>query len=248
MSNSFLDQFNLSAQERRIVVGIAVVVFVILNLLLVWPHFSDLSRVRKQLDDTRQQMVKWNKEILLDTNPTNGYQKQLQKLERQQGGAILNQQIQLQTTIYKQASRSGVNVDNYTPFNSSHGSNEFFEEQSEKITFESQESQLIGFLFNIGNDASMIRVKELNLKPADANRYRLRGDAILSANYAKQPATAAPAPVKAPPAGAKTPGAIRPPNAPTTGPGGRPLPGASPLSNPRTSPGIPGLPPARKNL
>jgi hypothetical protein len=242
--NSFLDQFNLSAQERRVVVVIAVVVFVILNLLLVWPHFSDLSRVRQQLDDTRRKMQDWNKAILLDVNPTNGYKVQLQKLERQQGGAIMSQQIQLQTTIYRQASRSGVNVDNYTPYAAGHSTNAFFEEQAEKITFESQESQLIGFLFNVGNDPSMIRVRELNLKPSDANRYRLRGDAILTASYTKQPA-AAPAPGKAAPPAAKTPG-----GAPLqkTAPGGRPLPGASPFPNPRNMPGVPGQPPGRKNI
>src|SRR5208282_1928997 len=136
--NSFLDQLNLTPQERRIVVAIAVVVFVVLNLLLVWPHFSDLARVRKQLNDTRKTMMDWNKEISLDQE-TNGYKTQLHNLERQQGGGVVNQQ-----------------------------------------------PQLINFLFNVGNDPAMIRVHELHLRTADANRYRLKGDAVLTANYAKQ--------------------------------------------------------------
>ena len=238
---TFLDQLNLTPQERRIVVAIAMVIFVLLNLFLVWPHFNDLSRVRKQLEDTRRTMQEWNKEILKDVEPTNGYKKQLAKLERQQGGSIMNQQIQLQTTIHTQASRAGVNIDNYQPLAPSHATNnQFFEEQSEKITFESQESQLVNFLFNVGNDPAMVRVRELDLKPADANRYRLRGGVILTANYAKQPA-AAPA-AKPPAAGAKKPGGAA---APKTPPGAKPLPARQPFPIPRTPPGVP---PARKNL
>lgn len=44
MSTSVIEQLNLSPQERRIVVIIAVIVFVVLNFLLVWPHFNDLSK------------------------------------------------------------------------------------------------------------------------------------------------------------------------------------------------------------
>ena len=115
--------------------------------------------------------------------------------------------------------------------------NEFYEEQSVKISFESMEAQLINFLFNVGNDPAMIRVHELNLKTADANRYRLKGDAILTANYAKQTPVAAPKPPS--PAG-KAPAA-----APKTVPGAKTIPGAKPPPHPRTAPGAP---PARKNL
>jgi Tfp pilus assembly protein PilO len=241
--NGFLDQLNLTPQERRIVVVIAVVVFVVLNLLLVWPHFKDLGQVRRQLDDTRKKIQAWNKEILADVEPVNGYKTTLKKLERQQGGGIINQQVQLQRTVSDQAIKTGVTVSEIKPATSGHpDTNEFYVEQSVKISFETEESQLVNFLFNVGNDPAMIRVHELNLKTADANRYRLRGDAILTANYAKQ--TTAPAPQKPsspaakPPAG-KPPAGKPPAAAPKT------VPVTKPASHPKTAPGAQ---PARKNL
>jgi Tfp pilus assembly protein PilO len=234
--NSFLDQLNLTPQERRIVVVIAAVVFIVLNWLLVWPHFKDLSQVRKQLDATRNTMVEWNKAILLDMAPgSNGYKNILKTLERQQGGGIVNQQIQLQRTVSDQAIKTGVNVDSISPVNSFRAeTNEFYEEQSVKISFACQEAQLINFLVNVGNDAAMIRVRELNLRTADANRYALKGDAILSANYAKQPPKAAPA-AAAVTAPATKPAVVAP--KPAT-PVNKTIPVPTLPLNPRTAPGV----------
>jgi Tfp pilus assembly protein PilO len=184
--STVLDQLNLTPQERRIVVVIALVVFVVLNLLLVWPHFSDLGHVRHQLDDTRVEIQKENKEITADVR-AGGYQAELKKLERQQGGGILNQQVQLQRTVSDQAMKTGVTVNEIKPVTTTRtDTNDFYVEQSVRIDFESQEPQLVNFLINVGNDPAMIRVHELSLKTADANRYTLKGDAILTANYAKQ--------------------------------------------------------------
>jgi Tfp pilus assembly protein PilO len=232
MNTSFLDQLNLTPQERRIVVVIAVVVFVVLNLLLVWPHFGDLARVRHDLEETRQTMRDWNAEISKDLDPsTNGYKNKLKALQHEQGGGIVSQQIQLQKSVYEQAMKTGVNVSDYHSVGSTaEVTNEFYEEQSLKITFECQETQLINFLFNVGNDPAMIRVRELSLRPADANRYGLRGDAFLSANYAKQPQKAAPA-VKT------TPQTAPPAVAPKTAPGDKSLPAPKPAVNPRPAPG-----------
>jgi Tfp pilus assembly protein PilO len=200
MSASVMDQLNLTPQERRIIVVIGVVVFLVLNLLLVWPHFKDLGQVRQQLEDTRATIEKENKEILQDIKPGTGYKAQLAQLQKQQG-PIANQQVQLQRTVSDQAIKTGVSVDEIKPSATSQAhTNEFYEEQAVKIDFESQEAQLVNFLVNIGNDPAMIRVHELSLRTADANRYRLKGDCILSANYAKQTAITAPKAA----AGAKT--------------------------------------------
>ena len=234
--NGFLDQLNLTAQERRIVVVIAVVVFVVLNWLLVWSHFGDLARVRQQLDDTRNTMQKWNKEISNDLEPTNGYKIILKNLERQQGGGIVNQQVQLQRTISDQAIKTGVNIGETRAVTSAHpDTNEFYAEQSVKISFDCVEAQLVSFLYNVGNDPAMIRVRELNLHTADANRYRLKGDAILTANYPKHPPVVAPKPAPPP--------AKPPVVAPKTVPSAAPVPGPKPPFNPRNAPGHTILPP-----
>jgi hypothetical protein len=232
MSAGFLEQLNLTPQERRIVVGIGVAVFVILNFLLVLPHFGDLARVRADLEQTRRTIEKENALIAKDIDPHNGYQVQLKILQQKQGGGIGNQQIQLQRSISDQAIRTGVAVSEIRPVTLLNtATNAFYEEQSVKISFECQESNLINFLFNIGNDPAVIRVREINLRTADANRYRLRGDATLSANYAKQP----------PKAAAPAPGAKPLPGRPATAtPGAAPnramTPGGPFPSNPRSIP------------
>ena len=187
-------------------------------------------------------MQKWNKEILKDVEPVNGYKTTLKKLERQQGGGIVNQQVQLQRTVSDQAIKTGVTVDEIRPAVSAHpDTNEFYVEQSVKISFESQEAQLVNFLFNVGNDPAMIRVHELNLKTADANRYRLKGDAILTANYAKQPTGPAPKKPSPPAAASQDRRRLRPRQFPAP----KQFPPPKPPPNPRTAPGAQS---ARKNL
>ena len=248
--NNFLDQLNLTPQERRIVVAIGLVVIVVLNLLFVWPHFGEWKKIRNELETMRGNIQKYNKEISLDTNPTNGLQKQLTKLVRQEGAGVMDNQVRLEDTIRTQAARTSVNVGHYNPGTPHSDTNGFFEEESLRISFDSQEPQLINFLYNIGGDPAMIRVSELDLSPQDQNRYRLHGSITLIANYAKPaatPASAAAKPKPKPVPGTKeaTVGSAAAKPAPGAKPGGplpvRPMlpgqhgpPGPVPNSGPRT--------------
>ena len=123
----------------------------------------------------------------------------------QQGGAVrLQGEIQLQETIQAKAYATHVIVNSQQPISVRAGqTNEFFEEQSMQITVNTGESELIDFLYQIGGDASMIRVRNLDLRPADANRYRLTGNITLNANYQKK-SPAKPAPGADKPAGKLT--------------------------------------------
>ncbi len=219
--NNFLDQLNLTPQERRIVVAIGMVVIVVLNLVFLWPQFGGWWRITHQLQTMRGNIEKYNKEIALDTNPTNGLQKQLTKLVRQEGTAVMDFQNQLQDTIHSQARKTGVNVGNYYPGVARPDTNGFFEEESIRISFDSQEPQLISFLYNVGGDPAMIRVSELELSTQDQNRYRLKGNITLIANYAKR--------ATPPAASGGKPAAKIPGTKPASGPGSaKPLPGAKP--------------------
>jgi len=189
--NNFLGQLNLTAQERRIVAVIFLVVIIVINFLFVWPHFGEWGSINRQLDEKRKTMENWNNIIKQDLNPTNGWKEQVAKLARLEGGNMMEHpvdpQVQFQNTIRTQERKTGVYVANYNP--GSVKTNEFFEEHSTTISIESQEPQLVDFLYNMGLDPAMIRVAKLDLKPADANRYRLKGGITLTANYAKKPAT-----------------------------------------------------------
>jgi hypothetical protein len=256
--NNFLGQLNLTTQERRVVVGIFLVVIVVLNLLFVWPHFSDWGRINKQLDDMYKSIDTDNRLIAQDLEPTNGWKKQVSKLAKQEGGSVgeglVDPQIQFQRTIQEQERKTGVMVDNMNP--GSVKTNAFFEEHSTTISAQSLEPQLVNFLYNMGNDPAMIRVAKLDLQPVDANRYRLKGSITLTANYANKSAASVvafaagkPAPGVKPAAPATKPGAIPAPGQIAKHPGGPPQPGANkkpPALGSRSNP-LPKLPPGSKH-
>jgi hypothetical protein len=263
--NNFLGQLNLTAQERRIVVAIFLVVIVVLNYLFVWPRFGDWSSLNKQLQNMRKEIEKDNAVIRQDYNPTNGWKKQVELLTKREGGSVMEHpvdpQVQLQNTIRAQERKTGVFVESVNP--GSVRTNEFFEEQSTRISLECQEPQLVGFLYHMGNDPAMIRVAMLDLKPADANRYRLKATLTLTANYAKKRPTAVSEsaankhaagakPAAAPgPKPAAAPGP-KPASAPGAKPHGIPAPMQGPAAkHPPGGPFAPGSnrpPPAARNL
>jgi len=198
---TFLDNMNLRPQERRLVVIVGVVVFIVLNIWFVWPRFKDWKTVQNNLATARTNLLFYQEKISQDP----GFKKTITTYEKEGSGGIDND-IQLQRTIMAQANEAKVTINNYQPvaINKSSGqTNDFFEEQSIRITVDTREAELVKFLYNVGADSSMIRVRDLDLKPADANRYRLRGTITLSANYQKKAPVKA-APVVAPKAAAKS--------------------------------------------
>jgi hypothetical protein len=253
--NNFLSQLNLTAQERRIVAAIFLVVIVVLNYLFVWPRFGDWGSINKQLDDMYRKIETENRVIKQDWNPTNGWKKQLDALTKEEGGTVMEHpvdpQVQFQNTIRAQERKTGVYVGSINP--GSVKTTEFFEEQSSSINLECQEQQLVGFLYHMGMDSAMIRVARLDLQPADPNRYRLKATLILTANYAKKQPSAVSASADKRAAAAKpAPGAPKPAAASVAKPHGVPAPMQGPankrLPGGPSPPGTAKQPPAGKNL
>jgi cell division protein FtsL len=218
--SSALDSLNLRPQEKRVIVVIAVVVFVVLNLVLVFPHFKDYGKIEAELKKTRQTIATNNAIIAKDKDPVNGWKKQLEDLEKQQGGVATFKEIALQETATAQARANGVFIQTVSPLSITHlgsgnQSDKFFESQSIRIVVQSAEDALVKFLYNVGNDPAMIRVWELELRPLDNNRYKLNAAITLTADYQKT-AAPAPAPVKTA-ATAKAAAQLIPPTTPKTG-------------------------------
>ncbi len=246
--NKLLNQYNLTPGERRTLAIIFLVVILVLNFLFVWPHFGEWSVLKRQLAEMRKKAVDQQKLIEEDTAP-NGLRDQVAKLvnkEVKEGAnlsaeKVADPQIQLQNTVMTQERKTGVIVSSQSA-GAVKTNDQFFEEHSLNLTMESEEEQLVNFLFNMGNDPAMIRVARLDLKPLDANRYKLRGNLTLTASYTRQIPAASPKPSgiknggpKAPSVAAKTqPAAGKPPAPPargkTTPPVPRPNPNAGPPS------------------
>lgn len=182
------DKLNLRPQERRFVVGVFVVVVIILNYVFIWPYFSDWTKVSKDIESSKATITRYQEEIQRDKDK-GGYEEMLNKLDKTGPMVQLKEgDVQLQTTVMRLAETCRISILNYTPskLTTTSTNQSFFDEQSASISFAAEEKDLLDFLYAVGGDNSMIRVRELNLKPQDNNRYRLSCTVKLTATYAKK--------------------------------------------------------------
>lgn len=180
---SVLDRFNLGPKERRLVVIVGLVVFVVLNLWLVWPNFGELGRVQQRIKDTRASLKKYQDEI--DKQST--YLRELRELQGQ-GQFIANEEqaLRLSQEVTSQAALSGVDLRSISPSQRTGRTNAFFDEQSLVITVSAGEKELVDFLFNLASKETLTRVRSMTLGP-DPKRERLQGNITLVKSFQKKP-------------------------------------------------------------
>jgi Tfp pilus assembly protein PilO len=196
--SSYLDRLNLRPFEKRLVVGVGAVLFVVLNAVFVFPHFSDLSQARDRRLEALKKLERWQAEI----DQRAKYDVGINKF-RQEGLEVPpeDQQNQFARAIQDQQVRSGVGIQQFGRVSTQ--TNQFFLELTQPISVQSGEAQLVDFLYNLGSGNSLIRVRDLTLRP-DAPRQQLSGSVKLVASYQKnQLKKAAPAASPAP-AGTKS--------------------------------------------
>lgn len=179
--SSTLDKLNLKPGEKRLLIGIGLVLFVVLNIWFVWPHFGDWARIRNEMDTARQEISKFEAEIA----KKDAYERRLEELQAQGSNVMAEEQaLQLQRQVQSQAIQSKVAVTRYDPRNSSRSDNPFFEERSILVTFTAKDPELIHFLYNLAAGDSQIRVRDMVLK-TDQPQYKLQGTITLVASYQK---------------------------------------------------------------
>lgn len=182
--------------EKRVVVGVLSLVFVVLNFLFVLPHFSDWSKVKARTARARKTLEVFQKEIAEMTT----YQTNIARLMGESGGRSVESEDQVymfDRAILDQQAKTGVNI-TAKPTRPRFETNAFFLEVSESINVVSPEKPLVDFLYNLGSADSLIRVRDLTLKPADTvKRQELSAIINLVASYQKNPPKAAPAAVTA---------------------------------------------------
>jgi hypothetical protein len=200
LKQSLFDKLNLRPNERRLVIIVAIVVFIILNFIFVWPKFGDWGKIKARRTIASGLITQYERELA----NTKRYQLEMKDLETQ-GAAVASEEqaVKLSTTVQNQAALSGVQVNRYDPvrqtaLSSGGKTNQFFEEQSGIINFVAEEKALVEFLYSLGTGGSLIRVRSMTLNP-DPPRHRLQGNITLVASYAKK----APPKAVAPAAGAK---------------------------------------------
>jgi Tfp pilus assembly protein PilO len=237
--NSLFDKLNLRPQERRLVVIVAIIVFVVLNFWLVFPMFGKYGIYEQRARDARKKLNDYQQEI--QKRP--GYQKELKELQNQ-GGFVPTEQaaLRLSEEINSQAALSGVQITSITPLQrqaSGGKTNAFFEEATVTVNINSDETNLVDFLYRLADKNLLIRAKSMNIGP-DPSRMRLQGPITLVKSYQRRPpptkastttaASAAAKPAASPPAAKPTPTPAPPRNEPTVNPA--PKPAAPPTTPP----------------
>ena len=190
----YLDRLNLRPFEKRLVVGVGAVFFVVLNAWFVFPHFSDLDVAKKRRAEALKKLEGWQVEI----DQVRKYQAGINKFIKEgQEVPAEDQQNQFANAIQNQQVQSGVGIQSFGRTTTK--TNQFFLELTQLISVESGEAQLVDFLYNLGSGNSLIRVRDLALKP-NAVRQALSGNVKLVASYQKNPPKKA-APTTKPPVG-----------------------------------------------
>jgi hypothetical protein len=199
---SAFDKLNLRPGERRLVVIVGIVVFIVLNFVFIFPNFGEYGKTMKKISDTQASLRRFKMEV--GRKP--GYERDLAKLQSQ-GNVVAeeDQSLQLQRDIDSQAVLTGVTILQRTPSPraSSGRTNAFFDESSLVVNFNAGEKELVDFLYNLGKGNSLVRVRSMTLGPELPNRYRLQGSLTLVESFQKKQVRPVAAAALAKPAGVK---------------------------------------------
>ncbi len=166
--------------EKRVVVGVGALFFVVLNALFVWPHFSDLRAAKVRMEEAKKKLALFENEIA-----------QKQKYERLVQGLLSegqevppeDQAFQFNNAINAQAGASSVRIMSNGRLTTT--TNQFFIEKSQSISLQAGEPQLVDFLYSLGSSNSLIRVRDLDTRP-EPNRHELVANVKLVASYQKK--------------------------------------------------------------
>lgn len=175
---TYLD--TLRPHEKRLVVGVAVVAFVVLNFWFVVPLFSDWQRVGFRRQKAEEKLKLYRAEIA-QVKTWNERIKELSSDAYQVPAE--DQSLHFATEVQTKAALCNMTLSSVSHVTEK-TNNPFFLEKSITVTATAEEQQLVDFLYELGSSNSMIRVRDLGLSP-DGSRQHLRAQIKLVASYQK---------------------------------------------------------------
>ena len=177
-NESIFDKLNLSSGERRLVMFVLVVLLCALTWM-VWGMIPDPGATQQKIDKADNHLARFNGEI----SKTDEYNRRVRELEGMGSAVVpIEQEVNMRRTINNLTAANGVRVTRLGRTTTK--TNEFFQEYTMRVDFSSKESNIVNFLWKLGESDSMVRVSDLLVKP-DKNRYRLDGWMNLTASYQK---------------------------------------------------------------
>lgn len=181
---SFFDKLGLRPAERRLVVGSGVILFIVLNVYVIWPHFNDWKELRKEISDAEATIALYQEE----SARIGEYQSKEAELEIT-GVKIPSAKmaISLLQTVETKIQRSGIGRRSTTPSRGSgNGNDEFFEEHQITVTYgDTKDEDLLKFLVSLGTGESVIRVRAMTISP-ERTQMKLRGSITMVASFQKE--------------------------------------------------------------
>lgn len=198
---SFFDKLNLRPAERRVLVAVMLALFVVVNLLWVWPRFGDWKKAQNRFSEIKTKMDSYERVIKdrqLYESKLRGFESGSQQVPPEDQVMAFSstfQQLAPQCGVFvSQSARPGVTT------------NENFIELTQRIPVTGDEAALVMFLYRLGdsNSAVPIRVKEFRLQPAP-QRQKLSGEITLVASFQRKLNLRAPVPGVRPTAGTPAP-------------------------------------------
>jgi Tfp pilus assembly protein PilO len=193
--NKLFDRLNLRPQERRLVVIVAIVVFVVINFWLVIPMFGEFGKNQQRMNDAQKNVDRYQAEI----SKKQLYQKQLNDLQAQ-GSSIPSEEaaLRLYQEVNSQANLTGLGYTSISQVQRGGGSggktNAFFDETSVTVSVRTGEKELIDFLNRLTDKDMMIRAKSMNVSPELPGRNSLQGSITLVKSFQRKPPVAAKGP------------------------------------------------------
>lgn len=203
---SLFDKLNLAPAERRLVVIVGIVIFVVLNFWFVFPQFGEWAKNERRIIDDSGKLATFQKEV----EKKSQYEKEIRQLQQESGSEVATEEaaLRLSQEVNSQAALSGVTITSITPLQrqaTTSKTNAFFDEASLTVNINTSEKELVEFLYRLADKDLLIRAKSMQLGP-DPTRTRLQGPITLVKSYQRRPPPkASPIPAKAAaPAAAKT--------------------------------------------
>ncbi len=178
------NKLNLRPVERRLVVGAALILFMALNFYFVVPRFGDWKVLQKKIKETELNITKYMKE----TNNIPAYLARLEELQNA-GEFVPTEEaaLSLAQTVLAKAAEANILVQRQTPAGGGDvPNNPFFTEQRVTIYFTAGEKEFVDFLTKLGSDKSLVRVRDMDVKP-DPQNYKLVGSVTVIGRFQKKP-------------------------------------------------------------
>lgn len=187
----------LRPAERRWVIGIGCLVFVVLNYFFVWPQVSQWHTNSQNIANANKKMGDYQAELAKQGD----YEREIKKFEGGDAGAGVPPEDQILSfaTFYQgRALENGVQIQSES--SRPPRTNEFFMEHQVTLDVVGDEKAMVGFLYSLGSSSSIMRVREMTLHAIEPNRYQLRASITIVASYQKKAPTKAAASTPAKPA------------------------------------------------